>query len=308
MQITAQMVKELREKTNAGMLKCKEALVECNGDFEAAVDYLRKKGLASADKRSGRTTSQGPVIPLTTADKRTAAIVEVNCETDFVAKTDDFHAYVDKIAEQVGKFNPADVDALLAQDAFFAPGLKVSDTLNELVAKIGEKISIRRFTRYEGVVDTYIHLGGRIGVLVDLDAPANLKDSAELKAVAHDIAMHIAAARPTYLKREEVPEAELEHEKEINRNMALNEEKPKPAAVIEKMLIGRIEKFYKEICLLEQLFVKDTSLSITQVLEKASKDLGTKISVKRFTRYEMGEGLQKRENNFAEEVMSQTKA
>ena len=235
-------------------------------------------------------------------------ILEVNCETDFVAKTDDFHAYVDKLAEQVGKFNPADVDALLAQDAFYAPGLTVSDTLNEMVAKIGEKISIRRFTRYEGVVDTYIHLGGRIGVLVDLDVPANFKDSAELKAVAHDIAMHIAAARPTYLKREEVPEAELEHEKEINRNMALNEEKPKPAAVIEKMLLGRIEKFYKEICLLEQLFVKDTALTITQLLEKASKDLGAKISVKRFVRYEMGEGLQSAENNFAEEVMSQTKA
>ena len=157
-------------------------------------------------------------------------------------------------------------------------------------------------------MDTYIHLGGRIGVLVDLDAPVALKDNAELKQVAHDIAMHIAAARPTYLNREEVPEAELEHEKEINRNIALNEEKPKPAAVIEKMLVGRIEKFYKEICLLEQLFVKDTAFSITQVLEKASKDLGAKVSIKRFTRYEMGEGLQKRENNFAEEVMSQTKA
>ncbi|MPM82970.1 Elongation factor Ts [bioreactor metagenome] len=157
-------------------------------------------------------------------------------------------------------------------------------------------------------MDAYIHLGGRIGVLVDLDAPVSLKDSAELKQVAHDIAMHIAAARPIYLSREEVPEEELEHEKEINRNIALNEEKPKPAAVIEKMLIGRIEKFYKEICLFEQLFVKDTALTITQVLEKASKDLGAKVSIKHFTRYEMGEGLQKRENNFAEEVMSQTKA
>jgi len=144
--------------------------------------------------------------------------------------------------------------------------------------------------------------------MVDLDAPVALKDNAELRQVAHDVAMHIAAARPTYLKREDVPEAELEHEKEINRNIALNEEKPKPAAVIEKMLTGRIEKFYKEICLLEQLFVKDTALSITQVLEKLSKDLGAKVTVKQFVRYEMGEGLQKRENNFAEEVMCQTKA
>ncbi|MPM84689.1 Elongation factor Ts [bioreactor metagenome] len=200
------------------------------------------------------------------------------------------------------------MDALLAQKAIFAPGLTVSDTLNEMVAKIGEKISIRRFTRYQGVVDTYIHLGGRIGVMVDLDAPVALKDNAELRTVAHDIAMHIAAARPTYLNREEVPAEELEHEKEINRNIALNEDKPKPAAVIEKMLTGRIEKFFKEICLLEQVFVKDNTVSITQVLDKLSKDLGTKITVKQFTRYEMGEGLQKRENNFAEEVMSQTKA
>ena len=200
------------------------------------------------------------------------------------------------------------MDALLAQKAIYAPGLTVSDTLNEMVAKIGEKISIRRFTRYEGVVDTYIHLGGRIGVMIDLDAPVALKDNAELRQVAHDVAMHIAAARPTYLKREDVPADELEHEKEINRNIALNEEKPKPAAVIEKMLSGRIEKFYKEICLLEQLFVKDTALSITQVLDKLSKDIGAKVTVKQFVRYEMGEGLQKRENNFAEEVMSQTKA
>jgi elongation factor Ts len=298
----------LRELTQAGMMDCKKALTECEGDFEKAKDYLREKGLAAAAKKASRIAAEGIVSSYFCSECGVAVIIEVNCETDFVAKTDDFHAYVDKLAEQVGKENPADVDALLMQSALYAPGLTLSDTLNEMVAKIGEKVSIRRFTRYEGVVDTYIHLGGRIGVLVDLDAPVALKDNAELKQVAHDIAMHIAAARPTYLTREEVPESELEHEKEINRNIALNEEKPKPAAVIEKMLSGRIEKFFKEICLLEQLFVKDTTLSITQLLEKASKDLGAKISIKRFTRYEMGEGLQKRENNFAEEVMSQTKA
>ena len=217
---TAKDVMALRELTQAGMMDCKKALTECEGDFEKAKDYLREKGLAAAAKKASRIAAEGIVSSYLCTDCGVGVIIEVNCETDFVAKTDDFHAYVDKLAEQVGKFNPADVDELLAQDAFFAPGLKVSDTLNELVAKIGEKISIRRFTRYEGVVDTYIHLGGRIGVLVDLEAPANLKDSAELKAVAHDIAMHIAAARPTYLNREEVPEAELEHEKEINRNIA----------------------------------------------------------------------------------------
>ena len=305
---TAKDVMTLRELTQAGMMDCKKALTECEGDFEKAKDYLREKGLAAAAKKAGRIAAEGVVGSYICTDCGVGVVIEVNCETDFVAKTDDFQGYVSKLAEQIGKQNPADVDALLAQDAIFAPGLTVSGTLNEMVAKIGEKISIRRFTRYEGVVDVYIHLGGRIGVLVDMDAPASLKDDPALKAVAHDIAMHIAAARPLYLNREEVPATEVEHEKEINRNMALNEEKPKPAAVIEKMLTGRIEKFFKEISLLEQIFVKDTSLSITQVLENASKQLGTKISVKRFTRYEMGEGLQKRENNFAEEVMSQTKA
>jgi len=303
---TAKDVMTLRELTQAGMMDCKKALTECEGDFEKAKDYLREKGLAAAAKKAGRIAAEGIVGSYISND--CGVIIEVNCETDFVAKTDDFQAYVSKLAEQVGKQNPADVDALLAQDAIFAPGLTVSATLNEMVAKIGEKISIRRFTRYEGVEDVYIHLGGRIGVLVDMDAPASLQNDPALKAVAHDIAMHIAAARPLYLNREEVPAEEVEHEKEINRNMALNEEKPKPAAVIEKMLVGRIEKFFKEISLLEQIFVKDTSLSITQVLENVSKQLGTKISVKRFTRYEMGEGLQKRENNFAEEVMCQTKA
>ena len=305
---TAKDVMALRELTQAGMMDCKKALTECEGDFDKAKDYLREKGLAAAAKKAGRIAAEGIVSSYYCAECSVAVVIEVNCETDFVAKTDDFHDYVAKLAEQVGKENPADVDALLAQKAIYAPGLTVSDTLNEMVAKIGEKISIRRFTRYEGVVDTYIHLGGRIGVMIDLDAPVALKDNAELRQVAHDVSMHIAAARPTYLKREDVPADELEHEKEINRNIALNEEKPKPAAVIEKMLTGRIEKFYKEICLLEQLFVKDTALSITQVLDKLSKDIGAKVTVKQFVRYEMGEGLQKRENNFAEEVMCQTKA
>ena len=305
---TAKDVMTLRELTQAGMMDCKKALTECEGDFEKAKDYLREKGLAAAAKKAGRIAAEGVVGSYICTDCGVGVIVEVNCETDFVGKTDDFQAYVSKLAEQVGKQNPADVDALLAQDAIFAPGLAVSATLNEMVAKIGEKISIRRFTRYEGVVDVYIHLGGRIGVLVEMDAPASLKNDPTLKAVSHDIAMHIAAARPLYLTREEVPADEVEHEKEINRNMALNEEKPKPAAVIEKMLTGRIEKFFKEICLLEQVFVKDNTVSITQVLDKLSKDIGTKVTIKQFVRYEMGEGLQKRENNFAEEVMCQTKA
>ncbi|MEN6594865.1 MAG: translation elongation factor Ts [Clostridiaceae bacterium] len=299
---TAKDVMELRELTQAGMMDCKKALTECDGDFEKAKDYLREKGLAAAAKKAGRIAAEGIVGGYVCAECGVGVIVEVNCETDFVAKTDDYKAFVSMLAEQIAKKNPADVDALLAEESIANPGMTISNILNEKVAKMGEKISIRRFARYEGVVDCYIHLGGRIGVLTEMEAPDSLKENDTFKTIAHDISMQIAAARPTYLKREDVPAEEVEHEKEINRAMALNEEKPKPAEVIEKMLTGRIDKFYKEICLLEQLFVKDTNQTITKLLEGASKDLGAKISVKRFTRFEMGEGLQKRENNFAEEV------
>jgi elongation factor Ts len=298
---------ELRELTQAGMMDCKKALTECDGDFEKAKDYLREKGLAAAAKKAGRIAAEGIVGGFVDPKTGVGVIVEVNCETDFVAKTDNFKDFVAMVAEQVAQKNPADVDALLAQDCISTPGTTISGMLNEAVLKIGEKISIRRFARYEGVVDCYIHLGGRIGVLTEMDAPANLKDNDTFKTVAHDISMQIAAARPTYLKREDVPAEEVEHEKEINRAMALNEEKPKPAEVIEKMLVGRIEKFYKEVCLLEQLFVKDTSMNITKLLENTSKELGAKITVKRFARFEMGEGLQKRECNFAEEIAAATK-
>jgi len=305
---TAKDVMALREITQAGMMDCKKALTECDGDFEKAKDYLREKGLAAAAKKAGRIAAEGVVGSYICTESGIGTVIEVNCETDFVAKTDNFVDFVSMLAEQVGKKDPADVDALLKQESVANPGLTISDLLNETVAKIGEKISIRRFTRYEGVVDSYIHLGGKIGVLVEMDAPESLKDNDELKQVAHDICMQIAAAKPGYLTRDDVPTEEVEHEKEVNRAMALNEPKPKPAAVIEKMLIGRINKFYKENCLLEQQFVKDANLTIMQVLENASKDLGAKIGVKQFVRYEMGEGLQKRECNFAEEVMSQTKA
>jgi len=305
---TAKDVMKLREMTQAGMMDCKKALTECDGDFEKAKDYLREKGLAAAAKKAGRIAAEGIVGSYICKDCGVGVVIEVNCETDFVAKTDNFIAFVSSLAEQVGQKNPADVDALLKQESIANPGLTVADLLNETVAKIGEKISIRRFTRYEGIVDSYIHLGGKIGVLIEMDAPENLKDSEELEKIAHDIAMQIAAAKPLYLTREEVPAEEVEHEKEINRAMAMNEEKPKPAAIIEKMLTGRIEKFYKEICLTEQVFVKDSTLTIKKLLENTGKDLGAKVGIKRFVRYEMGEGLQKRECNFAEEVMSQTKA
>ena len=301
---TAKDVMTLREITQAGMMDCKKALTACEGDLEKAKDFLREKGLAAVAKKAGRIAAEG-VVAAYKADG-VAAIAEVNCETDFVAQNENFKAFVDKIAEQVAKANPADVDALLASDSVAAPGTAVSAMLNEAVLKIGEKISIRRFARMEGILDTYIHLGGKIGVLVSFDAPESVKDNPEFKTMAHDIAMQIAAAKPSYLHKDQVPAEEVEHEREIARAQAKNEEKPKPDAIIEKMLVGRIEKFFKEICLLDQLFVKDSNLTIAKLVEETGKKLNVTIAVKDFVRFEMGEGLQKREDNFAEEVMSQT--
>jgi len=218
-------------------------------------------------------------------------LVEVNCETDFVAKTDDFKAFVASIAKQIAEKNPADVDALMETE--IEPGTTVSAALNNAVAKIGEKISVRRFVRIEGKVDSYIHMGGKIGVLVEVEGEADAE-------ALHDVALQIAAAKPSFVSKDQVPTAELEHEKEILRAQAKNEPKPKPDAIIEKMVNGRIEKFYKEVCLLEQPFVKDSDISV-------AKMINGKFEVKAFVRYEMGEGLQKREDNFAEEVMGQMK-
>jgi len=300
---TAKDVMALREMTQAGMMDCKKALTECEGDFEKAKDYLREKGLAAVSKKSGRIAAEGAVGGFVVDG--VGVVAEINCETDFVGKTDDFKSLVKSVVDQIIKRNPADVESLLSQESLQSSGKTVSDVFNETSARIGEKLSMRRFTRYEGIVDCYIHLGGKIGVLVDLDAPAELSERTEFRQMAHDIAMHIAAARPAYLTRDEVPASEIEHEKEINRAIALNEENPKPAEIIEKMLVGRIEKYYKDVCLLEQLFVKDTSLTIQKLLDSKSKEYDAKITIKRFVRYEMGEGLQKREDNFAEEVMGQ---
>lgn len=291
---TAKDVMALRERTGAGMMDCKKALTECNGDAEKAIDFLREKGLAAAAKKAGRIAAEGIVGSYMTDDRKVGVIVEVNCETDFVAKTDDFKAFVATIAKQIAVKNPATVEELMEQTLVDDPAKTVNMLLNEAVAKIGEKISIRRFQRAEGVVDTYVHLGGKIGVLVDVEG----------KAVAeklHDVAMQIAAAKPNCISRDDVNQADVEKEKEILRAQALNEPKPKPEAIIEKMVNGRIEKYYKEVCLMEQPFVKDQDQSVGQMVGGAFKVLS-------FTRFEMGEGLQKREDNFAEEVMSQTKA
>lgn len=291
MVITAAMVKELRETTGAGMMDCKKALTACDGNMEAAIDFLREKGLSTAKKKSGRIAAEGVVGFFVTPDAKAGAIVEINCETDFVAKTDDFKTLVNKIAAQVVTVNPANVDSL---NASILDGKTVEDTITEAIAKIGENISLRRFARYEsqeGQVAAYIHGGGKIGVLVSLTG-----GSAEL---GKDVAMHIAAAKPAYLRREEVPAAELEHEKTVLSEQARQEGKPEN--IIEKMVAGRIQKYYKEVCLLDQEFVKDPDQTIAKLLKSNNCDVAA------FARFQMGEGIEKKQEDFAAEVMAQIK-
>ena len=293
---TAKDVMALREMSGAGMMDCKKALTACEGDMDKAMDYLREKSLAASAKKAARIAAEGIVSSYVTDDHKVGAIVEVNCETDFVAKTDDFKALVNSVAKLVVEKNPADVDELMALDC--GDGT-VAEMVNRAVAKIGEKITIRRFARVEGqLVDTYIHLGGKIGVIV----AAKTADAEKARPAVHDVAMHIAAAKPGVLHRDEVDPADLDKEREILRAQALNDPKPKPANIIEKMVEGRIAKYYKEVCLLEQPFVKNPDQSIEQMLKENGD-----VELAAFVRFEMGEGLQKRQDNFAEEVMGQMK-
>lgn len=291
---TAKDVAALRERTGAGMMDCKKALTQCEGDVEKAIDFLREKGLAAAAKKAGRIAAEGIVADY--RGENASAIVEVNCETDFVAKTDKFKDFVKTVAKQVVEANPATVEELMAS--------KIGDEtveamLNTAVAGIGEKISIRRFVRLEGAVDTYIHLGGRIGVIAQFDKEGD-------KEAMHDVALQIAAANPICVDVNNLPADVMAHEHAIQLAKAKEENaasaKPKPDAIVEKMVDGRMSKYYKEVCLDEQQFVKDQNLTIKQMLAAKGG-----LKVLQFVRYEMGEGLQKREDNFADEVMSQMK-
>ena len=291
---TAKDVAALRERTGAGMMDCKKALTQCEGDVEKAIDFLREKGLAAAAKKAGRIAAEGIVADY--RGENASAIVEVNCETDFVAKTDKFKDFVKTVAKQVVEANPATVEELMAS--------KIGDEtveamLNTAVAGIGEKISIRRFVRLEGAVDTYIHLGGRIGVIAQFDKEGD-------KEAMHDVALQIAAANPICVDVNNLPADVMAHERAIQLANAKEENaasaKPKPDAIVEKMVDGRMSKYYKEVCLDEQQFVKDQNLTIKQMLAAKGG-----LKVLQFVRYEMGEGLQKREDNFADEVMSQMK-
>ena len=288
--ITAELVKELREKTGAGMMDCKKVLTETDGDMEKAAELLRERGIAKAAKKSGRIAAEGLVATFVSADKKVGSVVEVNAETDFVAKNEEFVTFVNDVAEIVATAAPADVEALLAT-TYKDAGKTVQEVLTEKIATIGENMSIRRFDRFEseGLIESYIHGAGKIAVLVDF-----AKGETEL---AKDVCMQIAAARPEYFNRESVPQDRVQKEMEILKAQAMNE--GKPAEIAEKMVQGRIGKFYSEICLLDQEFVKDSSVKVGELI----KNKGAEMI--RFARFEKGEGIEKKEENFAEEVMKQ---
>ena len=290
--ITADLVKQLREKTGAGMMDCKKVLTETDGDMEKAAELLRERGMAKAAKKSGRIAAEGLVAAYVSADKKIGSIVEVNAETDFVAKNEEFVTFVNDVAKIVAESNPTDMESLL-ETSYKGTGKNVKEVLTEKIATIGENMSIRRFERYEstGLVESYIHGAGKIAVLVDFPKGNS--------TVAKDVCMQIAAARPEYVNRESVPQERVSKEMEILKAQAMNE--GKPAEIAEKMVQGRIGKFYSEICLVDQEFVKDPSLKVSDVLKNNDAE------IVKFARFEKGEGIEKKEENFAEEVMKQLK-
>ncbi len=304
MAITASMVKELREMTGAGMMDCKKALNETDGNMDAAVEYLRKNGQAKAEKKASRIAAEG-IVKAVVVDNKKAAIVEVNSETDFVAKNEDFQNYVADVAAQALDSNAPDIDAFLAETWKADASKTVRDALTDKIAVIGEKLSIRRFEKIDsdGVVVSYIHGGGRIGVLVEGEGP----NTDQVREALTNVAMQVAALSPKYVSQAEVSEEYKEHEKEILLAQAKNDPKnaSKPENIIEKMIIGRLNKELKEVCLLDQAYVKDGDLTVAKYLDQVSKAAGEKVSVRKFVRYETGEGLEKKEENFAEEVAKQ---
>ena len=299
--ISAQLVKELREMTGAKMMDCKKALVETEGDIEKAIEFLREKGLADAAKKSGRVAAEGIVKTYISDNKKKGSVVEFNCETDFVAANDEFIAFADRLAEMVVETEAENVEALL-NEKFDAETI-VSDALKALIAKLGENMTIRRFTKFaieNGLVKSYIHGGGRIGVLVEVACDT---ESDVLDEVAKEVCMQIAAANPLFLSEDQVDAASIEKEKEIYRVQALNEGKPEN--IVEKMVEGRIKKYYKEVCLLDQLWVKDNDKTIAKFVAEKSKEVGSPITITRFVRYERGEGIEVEKVDFAAEVAAQ---
>ncbi|MFQ6986674.1 MAG: translation elongation factor Ts [Clostridia bacterium] len=303
MAITASMVKELREMTGAGMMDCKKALNETNGDMDAAIEFLRKNGQAKAEKKAGRIAAEG-IVKAVVKDDKVAAIVEVNSETDFVAKNEEFQGFVDAVVNQVADSDAADMDAFMAE-AWAADTTKtVKDALVEKVAVIGENLNIRRFEKIvtDGCVVDYIHGGGRIGVLIEAEADV-VND--EIKKCLKNVAMQVAAMSPKYTSRAEVSQEYMDHEKEILLAAAKKENPEKPENIIEKMIIGRLNKELKEICLLDQAYVQDSDLTVAKYVEKVAKENNANVTVKRFVRFETGEGIEKKQEDFAAEVAAQ---
>ncbi len=300
MAFTAKDVQTLREMTGVGMMDCKKALTETDGDMDKAVAYLREKGMAAAAKKASRVAAEGAVCAVVCDQCGRGAIVEVNSETDFAAKSDNFMSFLSGVANTIVKENPADMPALLSAK-FEGGAMSVEEALREKVLTIGENIQIRRFEVFASPVNlAYVHMGGKIGVLVNLKVSDNLKDNARVAELGRDVAMQAAAMRPQWLTSADVDTAAVENEKAIFMAQALGEGKPQ--AVAEKMVIGRVAKYYAENCLLEQAFVKDNKVTVGQHVADVAKELGGEIAVTRFVRYEKGEGLAKREDNFADEV------
>ncbi|WP_310603522.1 translation elongation factor Ts [Anaerosporobacter sp.] len=305
MDITASMVKELREMTGAGMMDCKKALAATEGDMDKAVEFLREKGLAAAEKKAGRIAAEGLVATNVSADGKVASIVEVNSETDFVAKNEKFQTYVAEVAAQAAMTSTTDIEAFLAE-AWAADTTKtVKEALASQIAVIGENMNIRRFekiTAENGFVESYIHAGGRVGVLVEVES--NVVND-KTKAIAKDVAMQVAAISAKYLSSEDVPAEYKEHEKDILKAQAMNENPDKPENIIEKMIIGRLKKPFIDVCLLEQAFITDEDVTVKKYVETAAKEAGAEMTIKKFVRFETGEGIEKKSEDFAAEVAAQ---
>ena len=311
MAVTASMVKELREMTGAGMMDCKKALSATDGDFDKAIEFLREKGLATAEKKAGRIAAEGLVATTIKDGDKVAAIVEVNAETDFVAKNDVFQTFVKEVVEQAADTDAADIDAFKAEKWALDTSMTVDEKLAAMIAKIGENMNIRRFEKIvseDGIVVSYIHAAGKIGVLVEAKTESN---DERVKEALKNVAMQVAALNPKYVSTDDVPEEYKEHEKEILIAQAKNDPKNanKPENIIEKMITGRLAKELKEICLLEQEYVKaENKETVAKYLEMVSKEVGTPVEIKRFVRFETGEGLEKKNEDFAAEVAAQMNA
>ncbi len=306
MSFTAKDVGALRAKTSCGMMDCKKALTETEGNMDKAIDYLREKGLATAAKKASRIAAEGIVNCF--VDGKIGVVIEVNSETDFVAKNEDFQSFVKNCAVTVAKNDPLSLEDLV-KCKLEGSNKKVSEMLIEMISTIGENINIRRFVRIQGNVTTYIHGNGRIGVLIDFDTEEGIANKVEFIEMGKNICMQIAAMNPTYIDRSLITAETIESEKQILLTQINNDEKlaNKPDAIKEKMINGRITKFYEQVCLVEQTYVKDTDMTVAKYIESVAKALDTKISIKSFVRFEKGEGLAKKEDNFAQEVASMVK-